>query len=94
MGMQDSEEDKAMTDENDLTDEEIMAMWAEAEPVELVVTAFEVDPSAWLRSASSTSTEGDTLLSKLTHPRYFSSHSRGYEPLTEPETETALEQSA
>jgi hypothetical protein len=83
-----------MMDENDLTDEEIMAMWDEAEPVELVVSTFEVDPSAWLGTASSTSTEGDTLLSKLTYPRYFSSHSRGYGPLTRPETETALEQIA
>jgi hypothetical protein len=36
--MSDREKDEAMSDENDLSDEEIMSMWDEAEPVELVST--------------------------------------------------------
>jgi hypothetical protein len=90
MGMQDSEEDQGMRDENDLPDDEIMAMWEQAEVAELIETSVRLGTSPW-GVTSSTAPEGITVFSSVTYPRYFDARSRIHPPSQGTETRTAVE---
>lgn len=40
-------------DENDLTNEQLLAMWEEGEPVEIVMTKLEPDALRWVHAVQS-----------------------------------------
>jgi hypothetical protein len=46
--------DMQHSDETDLTREELLAMWEEGEPVEIIDGPVTMDPSPWLQEVSHT----------------------------------------
>jgi hypothetical protein len=47
--------DMEHSDETDLTRDDLLAMWEEGEPVEIVNSPVTMNPSPWLQEASHTS---------------------------------------
>lgn len=65
-----------MTDENDLSDEEVLAMWHAGEPLELAPTRVHNADSYWTTSAEPTAPCG-FVLSSTTVLKYYGPAFRG-----------------
>jgi hypothetical protein len=65
-----------MTDKNDFSDEEVLAMWDAGEPVQLAPSCVHNVDSYWTTSAEPTASCGFVLLS-TTVLKYYGPTSRG-----------------